>query len=550
MRNLAAATWDGRIRLDMAQREASWQQHARGVLVPQTAIELQGAEAAYLVEAFIRWSVRRAAPSVGCVSAAGWLSVLRRMDLSVFAAVDTVTPWLKLRTAERLTAGSGRDAMFDYLRHRPAAVCHDDYRYRALVDVLTAADRIAVLEALRRRVSKGQRVEIGGSVMFPRPVAEHPLESLIVEHDARRERLGTRWHQLLDFTVPKDRLPYLVPLVTPDLTTGDDTGAEPPRRPGVQRYLNYPVVLGSRASDSTIVETGRLAADADYMAALVVLARATGFAATDGGNGLGTLSQTGYFAIEHCSLHAYLDFALEVARSETSDTVLSPYALATASEVMRVLCMRRRGDLDMAPALREAGSNWLIDMASLSDQIQRLFGIDRSGGGQAVNVVARGFELDVQRAVDHSPRFRPETRYRELRGRDLRVGGEVVTDIDAIFQRGDRLFLVSCKAFEHSAGYDAGMFQPVRRAMSSLARAFDEWEEKVDRLRSVRLGQNFDFRDRKLHGIVVTPDLLFTSHPYSRVRDLGGVEGLRSYMAAEELFQVLDGATGGKANRP
>src|SRR5579872_4377381 len=124
--------------------------------------------------------------------------------------------------------------------------------------------------------------------------------------------------------------------------------------------------------------------------------------------------------------------------------------------------------------------------------------------GDAANSSADHFELQVQAAIDATP-WRPPVPLARLRGRPLRLGGQDITDLDAVAARGDVLIAVSCKGVVYSTDYDAGNFKTVRNAASTVTDGMVEWRDRMDRLRANPKGDNYDFTGKTIVGVVCTP---------------------------------------------
>ena len=120
-----------------------------------------------------------------------------------------------------------------------------------------------------------------------------------------------------------------------------------------------------------------------------------------------------------------------------------------------------------------------------------------------------------------------------LRGRELRVGGGKVTDIDAIGAEGGRLLLVSCKSVVYSADYDMGEYRSVRNAASTVVKAVTDWQGKVQYLSENRRGDNFDLNEfSEFIPVVCTPTAVHV--PLGEAtREIQ--PGLRAAMSLREL---------------
>jgi hypothetical protein len=159
--------------------------------------------------------------------------------------------------------------------------------------------------------------------------------------------------------------------------------------------------------------------------------------------------------------------------------------------------------------------------------------------GQAANVRAHTFEIELQQLIDSSPSA-PQQKIRELVRRKLRTGGKVFTDIDAIAERNGCLLLVSCKSVPFRAAYDAGDPRLTRNIASQIVDAVTDWMAKVEYLRSNPRGDNYDLSGLDLVPVVCTP--LVMQVPIGIATEVA-IGGLRRYCSATELRDWLFAAT-------
>ncbi|WP_148286985.1 hypothetical protein [Curtobacterium sp. B18] len=177
------------------------------------------------------------------------------------------------------------------------------------------------------------------------------------------------------------------------------------------------------------------------------------------------------------------------------------------------------------PILYEEGENAIVDVAALTWHASVELRINARHGGRLVNIGAKRFE-DVTQALIDETSYKPEPTVRDLVQRKLRFNGKDVTDIDAIVQFDRRLFLISCKRTLVGVNYIAGEYREMIAAKSRIEQALDEWADRLAFFKDHPIGDNYDFSDFSLNGLVLVPEMIFT--PDARAREITpiGVAGL------------------------
>ena len=103
--------------------------------------------------------------------------------------------------------------------------------------------------------------------------------------------------------------------------------------------------------------------------------------------------------------------------------------------------------------------------------------------------------------------------------RRLSVGGlisNVVTDVDAVASRDDRLLLVSCKARMPRHELHRGEYGAVAADIMHVNEAASTWRTRVKVLRDHPRGDNYDISAwRRISGIVCYPYLPFSTDPWA-----------------------------------
>lgn len=188
-----------------------------------------------------------------------------------------------------------------------------------------------------------------------------------------------------------------------------------------------------------------------------------------------------------------------------------------------------------APA-RKTNDYMCIDMWAASMGFLAWFNIPKTQG-KVANERAVKFEDVVQQTIDRT-RW-ADNEIREMRQRTLKVGGQAVTDIDAIGSFEGTLLLVSCKSIPYSREYDQGVHSVIRNAASTVNSGVSTWVTIVNRLSENPSGDNFDFNNyERIVGVVCTPFAVYTSDEQSLSTSLGA---LRWACSLDELIAFIEG---------
>lgn len=159
--------------------------------------------------------------------------------------------------------------------------------------------------------------------------------------------------------------------------------------------------------------------------------------------------------------------------------------------------------LSSGNVLRRFRDNILIDTTAASQAL--LHRLELARAPLIGNLRAREFELQCQDLIDGTS-WAPPLEVKALRGRPLRRGGRMLTDIDAIGVRERTLLVVSCKSIIYDRDYDQGVFRVVRNTQATIDDAVVAWEGVASELRERPTGENFDFAQfDEILGVVCTP---------------------------------------------
>jgi len=223
-----------------------------------------------------------------------------------------------------------------------------------------------------------------------------------------------------------------------------------------------------------------------------------------------TLTEVGYLVLPSQSLSILLEAPLRAFRD--ADLGLGKIALPE-SGVAAVRTLREfrpsAWPLDPGPPLRNAGDQTIVDLRSASLWLERLLTVDKDAPAALVKARATHFEELVQYEIDATPAA-PPTELRKMRGRDLWLKGNMVTDADALAVVGDVLLVVSCKSIPRTPDLDAGVYARVRNVRTDLEKYDSFWQERMEILRANPRGDNYDFRGFDIVGVVCTPSVEFT----------------------------------------
>lgn len=162
------------------------------------------------------------------------------------------------------------------------------------------------------------------------------------------------------------------------------------------------------------------------------------------------------------------------------------------------------------PVVRPHAEAIIIDVDAATQRLPKLLSFPRSLGGELVNSRARRFEDVVQEMID-STGWAPSEHLRSIRAlKSLRLGGQDVTDFDAVAERDGVLLAVDCKSIVYTPEYDRGDFGVVRNVRTDIEGYVRKWADRIDRLRSDPVGDNYDLSGyRQVIGIICTPHVYF-----------------------------------------
>lgn len=187
--------------------------------------------------------------------------------------------------------------------------------------------------------------------------------------------------------------------------------------------------------------------------------------------------------------------------------------------------------------IRPVGRRHLIlNGAMAATALQHVF--DRPSDGAAANVWARSFEDEVQQLIDQTP-WQPPTGMRLLIGRDVKIDGQRLTDIDAVAYRDRVLLLIDCKAYKGNPRLADGEYLALKTLRDRAEKAASDWASKTATIAAHRdqlpvpVAANIT-----VVGVVVTPFTVFVLPGPATEKVFGP---LHRVSTAGELLLFLNG---------
>lgn len=478
-----------------------------------------------------------------------WLFYLRRVPEELFAGRLMTTSPYRRAIAEALSTLSSRHQPF----LEPTAIRQvipplSRGQAEAVIRLVHLAGALGTIHAAIRRAGKGQSIQ-WRSDELPGAVPDRELDDAIEVYDRRTERsqnlsAGTQVSHFYPFfrrVDPPMRAAELLLSVQPtpepmDVPTWKGAARDPQ---GVHARQGR-FIVGAESISPAVRLLATWAGNqwgSPQLSAIVLLLRGLflNVWTSDWSSFSASMTGVGYLVVPTRSLPMILDEARKTFIE--ADLGLGKIALPDSGEsaMQTLLAMRpSTWPLDPGPPLRQAGQQTVVDLRSASLWLERMLSISQSEPVELVKARSTHFEELVQRAIDDS-RAAPPSDLRAMRGRDLRLNGLAITDVDALAVSGQVLLLVSCKSIVRTQELDAGVHARVRNVRTDLEKYDAFWVSRVDRLRANPKGDNYDFRGYEIHGVVCTPAVEFTHAPQLR-RVLGD---LRAVVSLDELTDFL-----------
>ena len=164
--------------------------------------------------------------------------------------------------------------------------------------------------------------------------------------------------------------------------------------------------------------------------------------------------------------------------------------------------------ISCGPLLRDMGDSFFFDVLMATGRLSTsLTGPIRENPNFA-NGRGKLFEL-ITREVIGVAGASPDDTVNRYIGREIRFEGKPVTDLDAIASIDGMTVLVSCKSIAYTHEIDAGFFAPVRNASDLLRASVIKWKDTLAFLEKNPKGDNYDFSNQRLRGVIVTPSVIW-----------------------------------------
>lgn len=467
------------------------------------------------------------------LSPAAWICVLRGVNPGVMSGLLGISVLNKMDEVESLTALSraAPSTGFEFetvVRPTPS-------RLHALGAVLAAGDALGYVDVLRRRVSKGQSLFWEANSPIPKPFPDPSIDNSVKSYDKRAQRIGTDWHPFVQYGLPRlDRSRDHVVLFANSRGISETVGQTKSRGAidtTLNRWNSGSATLTDRARHPLVVAAGLSSNTGSYVASAYLLSRVLASIMTY--DALAQVERSGFVRLE---IAPFMECLAEqiAAELEKPSSVMSASLPRSVDEALGALfdssLTMRRG---LGVAARRMEHGLLIDLRAMTSALHFGLLIDKSGGG-AVNVLGLEFEPYVQDIIDSALPGNSASPYRSLRGRTLLRMGRPVTDIDAVADIGNSILLISCKAFENTAEAQKGLFTAVRSVNTRVSNALNDWDNKVKELKNNPEGDNYDFRGKRVVGMLVTPQFVYSSHAAVN-RRINRSPFLQQYMSVAEL---------------
>ena len=495
---------------------------------------------------------RHYAQAMGCYS---WLFWLRRLPGSVFSGgLATSEPYWRA-LAEVMSSWTTTPEHFDARSFRSVIPDINDSQLESVMKLCSIARLLGTVHGVMRRAGKGESVRWFRNGL-PFSVSDLELDQMINLYDERHFspafRAGTQPFKFQPFFTKKIEpgnweqfalVVYELPGIAPvtywrgPVSAVKSTQVRPGRfMPGIMSTANLRRLLASSKDISSWKESRRLTSLLILLRALFLITFVKGF-----GPEWNALPSVGYLMVPSADLVEGIQEGL----STVSADLLDIFPGSVASDARQVLAdvsaiEARPWPLARGPILRVAGAQTAIDVNAATYRIDDLMTIPSSGGGALPNARGADFEQYVQEIIDQTS-WAPISPFRELCRRTLRLNGKPITDVDALAVNGSAILLVSCKSIPYTYEYDSGDYATVRNVRTHIEQADIDWQQRIDRLRQEKNGDNYNFESYELYGVVCTPFVVFTHRPQTRIIIERTDRFLRAACSVSELARFLGG---------
>lgn len=395
-------------------------------------------------------------------SAVKWLWYLRRLPRLHFANVDIHLDVEALRLATIACGLSTTQSDFD-----PQFEPTDCAAERRMV---RQAIRLCHTTSTLLRIQKsiglaGYGIDSFGLARgepIPEPILSPSVIEAISLYNERGHnsadflnRLGTR----VAFQQGSDDFSDNFLIVNPAANDGTDTLIVPPVE-GYGRPMcvmnNYQLRIVSLNQLAQLNADPRLKDTVWYQleaAAILVLLRLVPILAlhTHRLDALLVLGQSyGYYVQRESVFHSLVNHTIAAQGDIVRQILPSIHVPSNADELLTLLgrCQGEIWPPVPGPIILRAHDHLYIDLDAATARLESLLEYPRNTD-EVAKARSYHFELVVQQVIDGSD-WRPPRHVRELRGKELKVAGKAITEIDAVGAKGKTLLIVSCKSMLYS----------------------------------------------------------------------------------------------------
>lgn len=515
---------------------------------------LEGAAACDYLLRCMSWPIAEAERAAAAASPARWLYLLRRVATRHLVGHHPTTWMVQQFTAEALSAtGTMTEEVDAFPANAHAAGTHgfaiSPVLLPDLCRLLACAILVNEIGVMYRWCAKGAALELTGSGVvgraFVRVVHTPELAGAVALYDSRigEGDTGLGWQsesgaRFLGQATDSAATPLLGAFpYTGDgpITLDADYFREDLRLPPMVTQLEVRprfrvVAIDARGVSDFLARSTGGAWPATSLVALLGCLRAA-FARNSA-------------AFLNIVRHGYVMFSAggfdEAVRDALDDlrAIFPGMVDLSASEVIAELHAKTGSvwPLRPGPVIRTAVDAVYVDVAAATARLRDELGIPGQGGGRLPNMRGDLFEHDVQDVIADSP-WSPGDSLLALRGRQLRLKGRTVTDIDAAGERDGVLLAVSVKSVPYSAEYDSGEYRLVRNLANRCEEFIRDWAARMTVLMQNPIGDNYDLsRYRTVIGVVCLPFIPFchlgpaTEHVAPGLRAVSSVAELAAWL--------------------
>jgi hypothetical protein len=258
------------------------------------------------------------------------------------------------------------------------------------------------------------------------------------------------------------------------------------------RFFFYSRNLDPIRAIATSIDNTTTPWHTEYLPAILVMLRLAKTMISDPYS-LPTFYHYGYVTASLGFWREYLTSGFERARAFAAELLPSAQMPQNPDELVGLIKSLPVGTwpIRRGKAIRTDGERVTIDVYGITVSLKDNLMI-HSSVGTIGQLRGRKFEDDVQVAIDGTS-WRPPDDVRSIRRRQLRLGGQFLTDIDAMGVSANRLLIVSCKSKGLTPQLEIASAAATKNVEAMIEAAFVAAIRLEDRLNANRFGDNFDF---------------------------------------------------------